>query len=182
MRTSAPTRLVLATVAVALTAAVVVAGVLVARDTGPATPTPSASGADAERLELSGTDPITGKHVSLAQFRGKPVVINIWASWCPGCYAEADELARFAAAHPEAAVVGINLEDSKSGAREFYARYGWRFPSIFDPRGEIASGLGLQGTPTTIFLDEDHREVSRIVGETDLAGFTGGLEQATETT
>jgi thiol-disulfide isomerase/thioredoxin len=169
------------TAAGAVVATVVVAGVLVARDTGPATATPSLRSAGDDRVTLSGSDPITGKRVSLAQFRGKPVVINVWGSWCPGCYGEADDLARFAAAHPEVAVVGIDLQDSRAGARDFYERYGWTFPSISDPNGEIASGLGLQGTPTTIFLDPEHREAARIVGETNLAGFTEGLERATET-
>ncbi|MBA3412820.1 MAG: TlpA family protein disulfide reductase [Actinobacteria bacterium] len=152
---------------------------LVARDTGPARATPSPAAERDSGLRLAGTDPVTGKPVSLAQFRGKPVVINIWASWCPGCYAEADDLARFAAEYPEVAVVGINLQDSAAGAREFYQRYGWTFPSIGDPSGEIARRLGLKGMPTTIFLDAEHRESARIVGETDLAGFIDGLSRAT---
>jgi hypothetical protein len=57
--------------------------------------------------------------------------------------------------------------------------YDWRFPSVFDPEGRIAYELGLQGTPTTIFLDTDHREVARIVGETDEAGLLNGLKRAT---
>jgi hypothetical protein len=75
--------------------------------------------------------------------------------------------------------VGVNLQDSSSGARKFYRRYGWKFPSIADPNGKIAAALRLQGMPTTVFLDARHREVTRIIGETDLAGFTDGLERAT---
>jgi thiol-disulfide isomerase/thioredoxin len=161
-------------------AGVVVLGALLARETGPATATRSA--ASEKGLALAGTDPVTGAEVTLAQFEGKPVVVNIWASWCPGCYAEAPALARFAEAHPEAGVIGINYQDTRDGARDFYERYGWEFPSIFDPRGEIASRLGLQGMPTTIFLDADHREVARIVGETDEPGFADGLKQATGNT
>jgi thiol-disulfide isomerase/thioredoxin len=130
-------------------------------------------------LALRGTDPVTGKQVSLAAFAGKPIVLNIWASWCTGCVAEARALASFERAHPEAQVVGIDIQDSKAGARAFYRRFGWRHPSIFDPSGSLAARLGLQGLPTTIFLDRRHRVVGRVVGETDLAGFTAGFRQAT---
>jgi thiol-disulfide isomerase/thioredoxin len=161
-----------------LIVAAVVAGVLIARDSGPAR-TIADSVPESSRVTLRGKDPITGNTVSLARYDGEPVVINIWASWCPGCYREAADLARFAAAHPEVGVVGVNLQDSSSGARKFYRRYGWKFPSIADPNGKIAAALRLQGMPTTVFLDARHREVTRIIGETDLAGFTDGLERAT---
>jgi thiol-disulfide isomerase/thioredoxin len=161
-------------------AAVLIVGVLLGRDAGPAPAVQSSGGA--ERVAFQGTDIISGDEISLARYEGKPVVITIWASWCPGCNAEARTLARFARAHPEAAFVGVDFSDTRDDARAFYEKYGWRFPSVFDPEGRIAGELGLQGTPTTIFLDAEHREVSRIVGETDAAGFAAGLEQATAAT
>jgi thiol-disulfide isomerase/thioredoxin len=170
-------RLLIAAASVVVAAAVV-AGVLLARD-GPAPPTAVRANPESSGLALRGSDPITGKSFNIAQYRGKPVVINFWASWCPGCYREAKDFARFAAAHPEAGVVGINFRDDTAAARGFYRRFDWRFPSVADPRGRIAARLRLQGMPTTIFLDARHREVARIVGETDFAGFTRGLERAT---
>jgi thiol-disulfide isomerase/thioredoxin len=162
---------------IAAVAAVVIIGTILARDTGPA---PAVSAEESsERLTVRGTDVVSGEEISLAQFEGKPVVLTIWASWCPGCNAEALMLARFAKAHPEAGFFGVDFQDTKDAARSFYRQYGWRFPSVFDPEGRIADGLGLQGTPTTIFLDAEHREVARIVGETDEAGLTDGLERAT---
>jgi thiol-disulfide isomerase/thioredoxin len=160
--------------------AVIAVGVLLGRDSGPAAATPSAAASGA--VAFTGTDVATGKAFDLAQLAGKPVVINIWASWCPGCNAEAHALARFAEAHPEAGFVGVNFQDSESAARSFYDEYDWKFPSVFDPQGDVSFSLGLQGTPTTIFLDAQHREVARIVGETDEAGFADGLEQATSGT
>lgn len=162
---------------VAAVGAVVIVGTILARDTGPAAAV--SSGEASERLAVSGTDVVTGRDLSLAQFDGKPVVLTIWASWCPGCNAEAFTLARFARTHPEAGFLGVDFQDSKDAARSFYRQYGWRFPSVFDPDGRIADELGLQGTPTTIFLDAEHREVARVVGETDEAGLASGLEQAT---
>ncbi len=173
----------LAAGAAVLTLAVVVAGVFVARGTGPAQPVEipagsAQSGTGGPPVTFSGPDVLTGDTVSLADFRGQPVVINIWASWCPGCNAEARALAEFAESHPEAAFVGVNFQDSQAAARGFYERYGWTFPSVSDPNGEISYALALQGTPTTIFLDGEHREVTRIVGETDEEGFAKGLAAA----
>ncbi len=129
-------------------------------------------------LELSGTDPISGRPVSLAGYAGKPIVLNMWASWCTGCYAEAHALATFARTHPQAQVVGVDVQDSLADAKAFYRRFGWRHPSIFDPQGVIAARFGLQGLPATLFLDRQHRVVAKILGETNLAGFDQGLQRA----
>ena len=153
-----------------------VAGIVAARDTGGAPPVATGTG---PVIRLAGTDPITGARVDLAAFAGKPVVVNVWASWCPGCNEEAADLAEFADAHPEAQVVGLDIRDRRDNARSFYRRWGWRHPSIFDPSGRLASRLALQGLPSTYVLDAEHRIASRIVGATDLAGFEEALRQAT---
>lgn len=150
-------------------------GIVAARGSGKAEPIVQQGG---ETVSFSGTDPITGKDVSLADYAGKPVVVNIWASWCPGCSAEADDLRRFAADHSEAQLVGVDYQDSKHDAKAFYSRWRWTHPSVFDQSGQLASSLGLQGLPTTFFLDRQHRIASRIVGATDYAGFERGLEAA----
>ncbi len=157
--------------AVLLVAAVIVAGVM--RGGGS-----QAAAVGGSAPKLSGSDPITGSDLSLSDFDGKPVVINIWASWCPGCNDEATDLAIFARRHPETQVLGIDTQDVRGDARSFYQRWHWSHPSIFDPDGSLAAKLALQGLPTTIFLDAQHRIVTRIVGAGDLADFEGGLRQA----
>lgn len=145
--------------------AVLGAGIVVARGTGAAEPIAASGG---ETISFSGADPVTGEPVSLGDYFGKPVVINVWGSWCPGCSAEAEDLRRFADDHPDVQVLGIDLQDTKDAAKAFYERWRWTHPSVFDPDGEISFSLGLQGTPSTFFLDRKHRMVSRIVGETDM--------------
>ena len=161
--------------AVALLGAVVGGIVLATRDDATvATAAPPASPAP----PVAGIDPVTGKHVSLADYAGKPVVINIWASWCPPCRDEASALAGFARAHPEVQLLGIDILDTKEGAREFYAEYDLPYPSVFDPTAKIALSFGLQGQPITYFLNERHEIVGRIIGGTDLAGFESALRTA----
>jgi thiol-disulfide isomerase/thioredoxin len=128
--------------------------------------------------DLRGVDPITGKNVALADFHGKPVVVNVWASWCPGCNDEAADLRRFAAAHPEAVVLGIDFQDTKAGAKAFYRRWQWTHPSIWDVSGSLTGAIGLQGLPTTYFLSAEHRIAAQVVGASDFAGFEQGLEAA----
>ena len=151
-------------------------GTIVALRHGPAAPV--ASPRDGPPVRLAGPDVFSGETIDLREFEGRAVVINIWASWCSGCNAEADELAAFAAAHDDVVVVGLNIQDTPEAAREFYARHGWELPSIADPDGALSFRLGLRGTPTTIFLDRGHREAARIVGETDRNGLEDGLAQA----
>jgi thiol-disulfide isomerase/thioredoxin len=129
--------------------------------------------------DLLGEDPITGEEVALADFGGKPVVINVWASWCPGCIEEAVDLREFAADHPDVVVLGIDFQDTVQGARDFYRRWDWTHPSIFDSAGTQTAALGLFGMPTTFFLDREHRIAARVVGATDRAGFDHGLQLAT---
>lgn len=163
--------------------AVAVAGIILASG-GSDDPIARSGGATATKSEgpapaLNGRHPVTGEPISLADFEGKPVVINIWASWCPGCRDEAPALKRLSDEHSEAVVLGIDFQDTTAGAKEFYREFGWEHPSIFDPSGELAQRLGLFGLPSTLFLNAEHEIVTRIVGETDLAGFERGLAQAT---
>jgi thiol-disulfide isomerase/thioredoxin len=158
-------------------AAVVATGIVVARDTGPA-PVSTAASRTERAPRLAGTDPITGRRVSLDAYRGKPVVINVWASWCPGCNQEAADLREFAKAHPEAQLLGVDFDDTKGNARDFYRRWAWTHPSIFDPSGELSAKLKLNGLPMTVFLNTRHEVVARIYGATDRAGFEKGLRAA----
>lgn len=186
--------------------ALVVAGVFAARDNGPSEvsvstgaapslteapaptstaatqpPAPASTGAkgSGDPIAVSGTSPIDGEPVDLTAFRGKPVVLQIWASWCPGCNAEGPDVATLSKERTDVAFVGLNYRDTDSEARDFYVKYGWTFPSIRDASGDMALGLGLQGTPTTILLDAEHREVSRILGETTETGLTKAINQLT---
>ncbi len=131
---------------------------------------------------IRGHDPITGKQVSLAQFAGRPVVLNVWASWCTGCNQEAADLARFATAHPGAQLLGVDTQDTIGGARAFYRKWHWRHPSIADPSGSLSARLAVTGLPTTYFLDRRHRVVGKIIGAGSRAQFEQGLRLALRST
>jgi thiol-disulfide isomerase/thioredoxin len=128
---------------------------------------------------LAGVDPVTGKQVSLAHWKGRAVLVNLWGSWCRPCREEARELKRFAARHP-GSILGIDVEDSKPGARAFYRRHGVRYPSIFDPHDVLVHKLQAGGTPTTFFLDRRHRVVAVLLGAGTLRDFERGFALASK--
>jgi thiol-disulfide isomerase/thioredoxin len=92
----------------------------------------------------------------LAELRGIPVVVNVWGSWCPPCMEEAPDLAEVSKEFEgRAQFVGIDILDEREAARDFIRTYGWRYPHVFDPRGEIRDGLGYIGQPITVVYDKD---------------------------
>jgi thiol-disulfide isomerase/thioredoxin len=127
---------------------------------------------------IDGVDPVSGKRVSLAHWAGKPVVINVWGSWCHPCNKEAPQLARFAKQH-RGVLLGLDVTDSKAGARAFYRRYRIAYPSIFDPKAKLFIGkLGGKGVPTTLFLDRRHRIVAEVLGKSTVSQLQRGLSRA----
>jgi cytochrome c biogenesis protein CcmG/thiol:disulfide interchange protein DsbE len=90
----------------------------------------------------------------LCQLRGKPVVVNVWASWCGPCIFEAPELATAARRYNGVAqFVGVDIQDQQTPAKAFIAKYGWTYPNVFDPTGKIRDFFGLLGAPHTLFFD-----------------------------
>ena len=140
---------------------------------------PALPAAAVGRPPIAGTDVITGKQVALRQYGGKPVFVNVWGSWCYGCTQEAPTLARFARAHRvEVAFIGIDTVDSKAGARAFYRRFDTDYPSIWDPRGVLASAWS-RGAPTTLVFDRRHILVRTIQGSASAAQLNAALKRVT---
>jgi thiol-disulfide isomerase/thioredoxin len=107
-----------------------------------------------------------------------PVVINVWASWCEACRVEASEIAGFSRAHPDVPLIGIDDDqDAMAGARAAN-EWGWHHTNVWDPKGAIADQLKIEGLPTTIFLDAQHRVVEKILSNATAAELEQGLKKA----
>jgi thiol-disulfide isomerase/thioredoxin len=115
---------------------------------------------------------LEGEKVSLAAYKGKVVVINVWGSWCGPCRSEADDL-RVAAKEllPQGVVfLGINTRDnSRDTALAFETSHKMPYPSIFDPGGrtllEFHRTLSPNAIPSTVVIDADGKVAASIIGE-----------------
>lgn len=108
-----------------------------------------------------------GNTRSLADFRGRVVLLNLWATWCVPCRKEMPSLDRLQAqlGGPAFEVVALSIDKSPQAVREFYREYGIRKLALYiDPSAEVTSTLGAVGIPTTLLVDGDGRERWRRVG------------------
>lgn len=103
----------------------------------------------------------------LAALRGRPAVVNAWASWCPPCQSEFPLLARAAQRFgARVAFVGLDVNDQSSSARHFLAGHAIGYPSFSDPGARAALSLGhIAGLPTTFFLNPAGRVIHVHAGE-----------------
>jgi cytochrome c biogenesis protein CcmG, thiol:disulfide interchange protein DsbE len=103
--------------------------------------------------------------VTVDSLRGKPAVVNFWASWCEPCREEAPHLQRFYERNRErVGLVGVSYTDNAAGARRFIRKYGWTFPNLSDPEGLAGSEYDLVGLPVTVILDSDGQIAQRLSG------------------
>jgi cytochrome c biogenesis protein CcmG/thiol:disulfide interchange protein DsbE len=122
---------------------------------------------------------LDGNPVRLADLRGRPVIVNFWASWCGPCRREFPLLTSAAAAHrgDDLAIVGIVFRDGAEAARGFMARMGATWPTAMDPREAVATRYGIVWPPDTFFIDRDGVVVQRQIGELSAADLERGLAQ-----
>jgi cytochrome c biogenesis protein CcmG/thiol:disulfide interchange protein DsbE len=96
---------------------------------------------------------------SLADYRGKVVVLNYWASWCPPCRDESPLLERWhrRLTKDDATVLGVDVQDVTGDARAFAAKYGLTYPMLHDGPGHTREDLGILGLPETFVIDRRGR-------------------------
>ena len=111
------------------------------------------------------------RRASLADYRGKVVVLNFWASWCPPCVDELPLLERTQKRlEPQGAtVVGVNLRDVTEDALGYVKRYGLSYPSLRDPDADFARDYGTTGYPETFVIDRKGRIAAKRRGPVDQA-------------
>ena len=132
--------------------------------------------------EVAG-ESIDGKPLSLDDYRGKTVVVNVWGSWCAPCRSEADDLtaASKELAGDDVQFLGINSRDlDRAAAQAFQRRFEVPYPSIYDQRGRTL--LAFKGTlspnsiPSTVVIDDQGRVAASVLGEVTKTTLVGLVE------
>ncbi|RME43798.1 MAG: TlpA family protein disulfide reductase [Chloroflexi bacterium] len=123
----------------------------------PATPDPTTAAPQVGFLAPDFTaTTLTGETVTLSQLRGRPVVLNFWATWCPPCRAE---LPHFQAAHQaygdQVAILAVDEREDPQQVAGFAQRLGLTFPIPLDTDGRVGVLYRVRAFPTTYFIDAD---------------------------
>jgi cytochrome c biogenesis protein CcmG/thiol:disulfide interchange protein DsbE len=117
--------------------------------------------------------------LDLGELRGRPVVINFWASWCIPCRDEAPVLNASARAHPgEVVFLGVNVQDLQSDALAFSREFDTPYVSVRDRGNRTYEDYGLTGVPETYYLDADGRIVAHTPGAISRASLEQDIAQA----
>lgn len=93
--------------------------------------------------------------VSLSDFKGKPVVINFWATWCGPCKYEQPVLDYASETYKDVVFIGIVFEDTEDNTRRYLTETGTPYIHLFDPKSTVAVDYGVSGVPETYFINRE---------------------------
>jgi cytochrome c biogenesis protein CcmG/thiol:disulfide interchange protein DsbE len=117
-----------------------------------------------------------GEHVALSQYKGKPVIINFWASWCAPCAKETPLLASwYKQQHGHVVLLGLDENDNTAKALAFVKAKGVTYRIGFDPNVTVAGAYGVDGLPQTFFLNAKHQIVDHVLGAVTAAELATGV-------
>lgn len=128
---------------------------------------------------------IEGKTLDDGYYRlekGRIGVLNVWASWCAPCRAEAPSLAALSRSFPEVSFVGVLTRDNVGSARAFVKRFAIPYPSLVDDSILIGfrNSLIANAIPTTLVIDKNGKVAARISGEITIASLTELIERVSK--
>jgi len=120
-----------------------------------------------------------GARIALEDLKGRPVIVDFWASWCGPCAVQAPILERLANRYRERGlvVVGVNVDDPPGVAASYARRKGLSYPIVLDPTGETQAAYGVNQLPSVVVLDREGRVAAFLTGVVD----EGSLDELVST-
>ena len=109
---------------------------------------------------------LDGAPQSLSRLRGKIVILNFWATWCPPCRAEMPALDALWKKDKDKAlaIMGVSLSEERQTVKDFVAKAGSSYPIFLDPSGELGGRFGVRSIPTTYVFDKDGQAIAGKIG------------------
>ncbi|HEY0784935.1 MAG TPA: redoxin family protein [Acidobacteriaceae bacterium] len=140
--------------------------------TPPAAPSAQKLGTMAPEVSLLSAD---GARVALSSYRGRPVLLDVWATWCGACLVSMPALARLhdLAATLPLAILTVDEDEIPSDATAYLARHGYRWTNVHDPEGTLLKAFASRGIPLTVLLDAQGK-----IAYYDFAGDEAAVRQA----
>ncbi|MBZ9610502.1 TlpA family protein disulfide reductase [Rheinheimera maricola] len=123
---------------------------------------------------------LSGYSAALPQLaQGKPVVMNIWASWCPPCHREMPVLLKAQQQYADISIIMVNLQENRATVKQYLRQHQLAFNNVLlDYRGDVASYYGAQGVPATLFFAADGKLSAAHFGELSNAVLLQGIAKA----
>ncbi|SDJ34130.1 redoxin domain-containing protein [Salimicrobium halophilum] len=108
-----------------------------------------------------------GEEVSLSDYRGTPVIINFWATWCPPCRAEMPDMEEMYQKEDDLKILAVNMtetESSRNAVSQFVGEFNLSFPILLDRNTDVSGLYEVGPVPTSVFVDREGKVQSVILG------------------
>jgi cytochrome c biogenesis protein CcmG/thiol:disulfide interchange protein DsbE len=120
----------------------------------------------------------THETIDLDKLRGKPVILNFWATWCGPCYEEHPTLVANARAMPEVQFIGVVFNDTEEKIESFLSQRGSAYPTLLDANGKTSIAYGVGGVPETFFINPRGQIVAKFEGPLSTEALQTNLAKA----
>ena len=125
-----------------------------------------------------------GNEVKLSDYRGRPIVLNFWATWCSYCKIEMPDFDKAYEKYPDVQFLMVNatdgIQETIATAKDYIAQEGYQFEVFFDTEFEAVNAYYVTGLPATYFIDKDGNLVTRSSGMLDFETLEKGIQMIAE--
>ena len=127
-------------------------------------------------------DDLTGKKIQLSSLKGKVILVNFWATWCPPCRAEMpgmEKLYQTLKSNPDFVMLAVDSQEDPATVKAFIEKNKYHFPVLLDQNGTVTAQYSIRAFPTSYIIDRKGRVIGGVVGARawETPGMLKGLQK-----